>query len=97
MVDLPDIDNREQILRVLLRKETLEPDFDFREVCSISPAFARRCAELARLAVSHLVEGRRDRTRPPAHFIAPLLNPYDIHEQRLGAPVFDHGSIGMNP
>lgn len=32
MVDLPDLDNREQILRVLLRKETLEPDFDFREV-----------------------------------------------------------------
>jgi ATP-dependent 26S proteasome regulatory subunit len=52
MVDLPDIDNREQILRVLLRKETLEPDFDFREVCSLCPAFARRCARLAGLAVS---------------------------------------------
>lgn len=32
-MDLPDADQREQILRVLLQKESLEADIDYKEVC----------------------------------------------------------------
>lgn len=50
LVDLPDSDNRQKILRVILSKEDLEPDFDFKAVGDMTEGFSG--SDLKNLCIS---------------------------------------------
>lgn len=40
MVGLPDVENREKILRAILAKENLHADFDFKEVAALTEGYS---------------------------------------------------------
>jgi SpoVK/Ycf46/Vps4 family AAA+-type ATPase len=61
LVDLPDADNRQKILRVILAKEDLESDFDFKAVGDMTEGFSgsdlkNLCISAAYMPIREIIE-----------------------------------------
>ncbi|BBN05173.1 ATPase family AAA domain-containing protein 1 [Marchantia polymorpha subsp. ruderalis] len=69
MVGLPDVENREKILRAILAKENLHADFDFKEVAALTEGYSG--SDLKNLCVTaayrpireHLAKERKEEKR----------------------------------
>lgn len=61
LVDLPDAENRQKILRVILAKEELEPEFDFKAVGDMTDGFSgsdlkNLCISAAYMPIREIIE-----------------------------------------
>ncbi|KAL3693907.1 hypothetical protein R1sor_007558 [Riccia sorocarpa] len=69
MVGLPDVENREKILRAILSKETLDAEFDFKEVATMTEGYSG--SDLKNLCVTaayrpireHMAKERKEEKR----------------------------------